>query len=209
MSAITITYYGHSCFKVSYQNHSIVFDPYQDGSVPGLKLPHDIQADAVSCSHQHADHNAENLIHLSGRGIPFDGKKISVPHDDANGTKRGMTDLTFVKLGHVVLVHMGDIGREPTEEEYSALSKADILMIPVGGYFTIDAETAEKIMHKVHAKLNILMHYRNGNRGYDVLADLQEIQKNIPECKNLNQTSISFDEDEIPQETITLEPVQE
>lgn len=208
MSEITIAYYGHSCFKVTYQNHSIVFDPYQDGSVPGLKLPDHMEADVVSCSHQHADHNAENRIHVTGRGIPFDGKKLSVPHDDANGAKRGMSDITFVQLGHVVLAHMGDIGREPTEEEYRALSKADILMIPVGGYFTIDARMAEKIMRRVQAKLNILMHYRKGNRGYDVLADLDEIRKDIPQLEELNQNTISFDEDDIPQKTITLEPVQ-
>lgn len=208
MSEISIVYYGHSCFKVVYQNHSIVFDPYEDGSVPGLKLPDDIQADAVSCSHQHQDHNAQHLIHLSGRGLPFDGKKITVPHDEAGGTKRGMTDITFVKLGHAMLAHLGDIGREPTEEEYEELKKADIVMIPVGGYFTIDARQAQTILQNLPAKLRILMHYRKENRGYEVLEDLSEIHHEIPELHELNDTCITFDEDNIPEETITLEPVQ-
>lgn len=208
MSEIHIDSYGHSCFKVTYQNHSIVFDPYEDGSVPSLKLPDDITADAVSCSHQHADHNAQHLIHLTGRGVPFDGKKITVPHDDANGTKRGMSDITFVKLGHAVLAHLGDIGRMPTKEEYEELKKADIVMIPVGGYFTIDAKQAEEILHNLPAKLRILMHFRKENRGYDVLEDLGEIHQEIPELKELKDTGISFDEDAVPQETITLEPIQ-
>lgn len=208
MAEITISYYGHSCFKVTYDNHSIIFDPYEDGSVPGLKLPDHIDADAVSCSHQHADHNAQHLIHLTGRGFPFDIEKMTVPHDDANGNKRGMTDITFVKTGNVILAHLGDIGREPTEEEYDQLSKADILMIPAGGYFTIDADQAQSIIHRVYARLNILMHYRKENRGYDVLADITEIKTKIPELKELADTSISFDEDAIPQETITLEPMQ-
>lgn len=208
MSEIRITYYGHSCFKVNAQDYSVVFDPYQNESVPGLKLPDGIKADAVFCSHGHADHNAENLIHLTGRKIPFEVSRLSVPHDDANGSKRGMTDITFLQLGNVVLAHLGDIGREPTEEEYQKLSRADILMIPVGGYFTIDAVMAEKIMKKVTARLNILMHYRKGDRGYDVLADIRDISQQIPELKELSDTSISFDEDHVPEETITLEPVQ-
>lgn len=208
MSEIHIAYYGHSCFKVSYQSHSIVFDPYEDGSVPGLKLPDKIEADAVSCSHQHADHNAEHLIHLTGRGLPFDGKKIPVPHDDANGAKRGMSDITFVKLGHAVLAHLGDIGRMPTVEEYEELKKADIIMIPVGGYFTIDAKQSAVILHKLPAKLRILMHFRKGNRGYEVLEDLADIHREIPELQELKDTGISFDEDAVPEETVTLEPIQ-
>ena len=208
MSEITIEYYGHSCFRILYENYSVVFDPYQDGSVPGLKLPSGIQADAVFCSHSHADHNAAELIHLTGRKLPFPVQKIQVPHDDANGTKRGMTDITSVSFGNTVITHMGDIGREPTKEEYRKISRTDVLMIPVGGYFTIDAGMAEKIMKKVSAKLNILVHYRKGNRGYEVLSDICDIRKEIPELKELSDHSISFSEETIPVETITLEPMQ-
>lgn len=205
---ITITYYGHSCFKVENENHAVVFDPYEDGSVPGLKLPSDIHADAVYCSHSHADHDASSLIHITSDHDPFPLHKITVPHDDAGGTKRGFTDITFVTINHVTIAHLGDIGRMPTKEEYDELSKADVIMIPCGGYFTIDAKQAEEIIHHVHAKLNILMHYREDNRGYDVIADIKDIQKDIPELVQLNDSSISFDEANIPQETITLKPIQ-
>lgn len=205
---ITITYYGHSCFKVENENHSVVFDPYEDGSVPGLKLPSGIHADVVYCSHAHADHDASSLITKTSDRDPFPVHKITVPHDDANGTKRGLTDITFVTIDHVTIAHLGDIGRMPTKEEYEQLGKADVLMIPCGGYFTIDAKQAEEILTHVHAKLNILMHYREGSRGYDVLSDIKDIQKVIPELKHLNESSVSFDENHIPEETITLEPIQ-
>lgn len=205
---ITITYYGHSCFKAENEKHAVVFDPYEDGSVPGLKLPDHITADAVYCSHGHADHDAADLIEKTSDHDPFPVDKITVPHDDANGSKRGLTDITFITIDHVTIAHMGDIGRLPTEKEYEKLREADVIMIPCGGYFTIDSGQAEEILKHVHAKLNILMHYRDGNKGYDVLSDIQDIHKDIPELKRLNESSISFDKNHIPEETITLKPVQ-
>jgi L-ascorbate metabolism protein UlaG (beta-lactamase superfamily) len=207
MSEIEIQYYGHSCFQVSYEGHSAVFDPYEDDSVPGLKLPAGIRSDAVYCSHEHTDHNAAHLIQTSGRD-PFPLFRASVPHDDVQGAKRGFTDMTFLKVGCDTIVHLGDIGRMPTEEEYEALQKAAVLMIPVGGYYTIDASQAAEIIAKVQAPLNIVMHYRRGNQGYDVLADLDQIKKDIPSLKILSETKLIFDENSVPQEIAALEPLQ-
>ncbi len=207
MSDITITSYGHSCFKIAYLGSSVVLDPYEDDSVPGLKLPEGIKADAVYCSHEHKDHCAAHLIHTTGQN-PFPLFKAAVPHDDAGGKKRGMSDITFLKVGTITIVHMGDIGREPTEEEYEALQRADVVMMPVGGYFTVDAEMAAQILKKIGARLNILMHYRRGEMGYDVLADLQTVEKSFPGLKNLDETFISFDEMNVPEETMTLKPLQ-
>lgn len=207
MSEIKISYYGHSCFQIMYEGHSVVLDPYEDGSVPGLKLPHDIHADAVYCSHDHKDHDAEELIQTTGIN-PFPFFKTPVPHDDAGGRLRGFCDITFLKVGSAVIVHMGDLGRIPTEEEYEALQKADVVMMPVGGYYTVDAEKAAEILQKVNAKLNILMHYRKGHRGYDVLAEIGAVKQSFPYLLTLNDTSISFAEDAVPQKTITLEPIQ-
>ncbi len=81
-------------------------------------------------------------------------------------------------------------------------------MIPVGGYYTIDASQASEIIAKVHAPLNILMHYRRGNQGYDVLEDLEQIKKEIPSLKILSETDMVFDEDAVPQEIVALEPLQ-
>lgn len=207
MSEIKIQYYGHSCFQVSYGGKSVVFDPYENDSVPGLKLPDGIQCDAVYCSHEHADHNAAHLIKTTNNP-PFPFFRISVPHDDQQGKKRGFSDISFVKVGPITVVHMGDIGREPTQEEYEALERADVLLIPVGGFYTIDAKIASRIVNKIQAKLNILMHYRQGNKGYEVLADLDNISQSFPGLKKLDETSITFDENDVPEETIVLKPLQ-
>jgi L-ascorbate metabolism protein UlaG (beta-lactamase superfamily) len=207
MSEIKIQYYGHSCFQVSYEGHSAVFDPYDTDAVPGLQLPAGIRSDAVYCSHEHTDHNAAYLIQSAERD-PFPLFRASVPHDDVHGAKRGFTNMTFLKVGDATIVHLGDIGRMPNEEEYEALQKAAVLMIPVGGYYTIDASQASEIIAKVHAPLNILMHYRRGNQGYDVLEDLEQIKKEIPSLKILSETELVFDEATVPQETVALEPLQ-
>lgn len=88
-----IEYYGQSCFRVTADNgYRIVFDPYQDGSVPGLQLPEMIEAEEVLISHAHEDHNAVEKIKVVHPKMicPFRESYLTVPHDDANGTIRGI-----------------------------------------------------------------------------------------------------------------------
>lgn len=207
MSTAKITYYGHSCFKVEANDSSIVFDPYENGSVPGIKLPKGIEADVVSCSHDHADHNAAHLIKLTGKKPSFKISKITVPHDHHNGAHRGMSDITFVKLPNLTIVHLGDLGRLPTKSEYDEISKADVVLMPCAGYFTIDSkEAAEIISHLKHPSLKILMHFREGKKGYDVQEKIEDVAKDIKGINRLKESVITVDSDNIPDEIITLEP---
>lgn len=209
MPTATITYYGHSCFKVEAQGSSIIFDPYEDGSVPGIKLPRGLKADSVSCSHQHGDHNAAHLIGTTGKKLNFSVNKITVPHDHHNGQHRGLSDITFVELPGLTIVHLGDLGRLPTKEEYAEICKADVVLLPCAGYFTIDSkEAAEVISHLKHPSLKILMHFREGSRGYDVQETINDVMKDIKGVKRLNDSVITVDSDNIPDEIITLEPKQ-
>lgn len=206
---IRITYYGHSCFEIRTQEGAVILDPYENNSVPGLKLPKHLKADAVYCSHEHADHNAAHLIRLSGRKAPFPVSAITVPHDDAGGSKRGMSNITFLDICGITVAHLGDIGRLPTESEYAELQKADIVMLPCAGFFTISSAQAWEIIQKLKKpSLKILMHFREGKRGYDVQEDIRDIQKNIPGIRRLSETEIDIDPKNIPDEIITLEPVQ-
>lgn len=204
---IKITYYGHSCFKIAYHSDSVLTDPYDNGSVPGYTLPA-VSAARVFCSHGHADHNAAYLVDKEeGNGI-IRAETMEVPHDDADGAKRGMCNVTFFTAGKCRIVHMGDIGRLPAEKEYEKLQGTDVMLIPCGGYFTIDARQAAEIVDTVKPKLTILMHYRDGSRGYDVTADIQDIVKAFRHVERRPETSVIFDEDDIPSGIITLNPVQ-
>jgi L-ascorbate metabolism protein UlaG (beta-lactamase superfamily) len=194
---------------VEADERQIVFDPYQNNSVPGLRLPDEIAADAVYCSHGHEDHNARDLIHVTGGREPFQVSYMSVPHDGSEGRDRGFSNITFVKIGRCTIAHLGDIGRMPTEKEYIMLRKADAVMIPVGGYYTIDALQASEILKNINANLKILMHYREGSRGYEVLADIEDIRKLFPDIRQTESTYVSFEDSAVPKEIITLEPIQE
>lgn len=207
MTKAKITYYGHSCFKIEADGTSIVLDPYKNGSVPGLKLPKGIIADAVSCSHQHDDHNAAELISLTGKKPTFKINKLTVPHDHHNGQHRGLSDITFIELPDLTICHLGDLGRLPTAKEYDAIAKADVILMPCAGYFTIDSkEAAEVISHLKRPCLKVLMHFREGHRGYDVQEDIHTVMEDIKDVKRLHQHEITVDSGNIPDEIITLEP---
>lgn len=209
MSKVTITFYGHSCFKLESQGSSIVFDPYADGSVPGQNLPRGIEADIVSCSHGHADHNASNLVALTGLEPSFQVTKLTVPHDHHSGDHRGLSDITFVHLDDMVIAHLGDLGRLPTDAEYEQLAKADVVLLPCAGFYTISsAEAAEIITHLKHPCLKILMHFREAGRGYDVQESISDVAENIKDIKRLDSSSISLCPKCKMDDIITLEPVQ-
>lgn len=209
MAKAIITYYGHSCFKIKVGDSSIVFDPYKNGSVPGLTLPSGIQADVVSCSHLHADHNAAELITVTGKKPTFKVSKIAVPHDHHSGQHRGWSHITFVVLHDLVFCHLGDLGRLPTENEYAAMAKADVVFIPCAGYYTIDSkEAAEIIKHLKHPSLKVLMHFREGKRGYNVQEDIEEVMKDVKGVKRLDQSELTIESGNIPDEIVTLNPIQ-
>lgn len=209
MTKAKITYFGHSCFKIEAEGSSIVFDPYDDGSVPGIWLPRGISADVVSCSHSHGDHNAAHLVATTGLKPNFELSGFTVPHDHHRGAHRGLSDIVFVHLEDMLLCHLGDLGRLPTEQEYHAISKADVVMLPCAGYFTIDSvEAAELISHLKHPCLKILMHFREGLRGYEVQETIDEVAADIKGIKRLSESSITVSSGQIPDEIITLEPIQ-
>lgn len=201
-----ITYYGHSCFLVENQNHSILFDPYEDYSVPGLKLPNDLSVDQVYCSHEHADHNAVHLIRSTGIN-PWNQQVIRIPHDHHDGTKRGFSNITILFVNGVKVAHLGDIGRLPTDKEYTLLENVDVLMIPVGGYYTIDSLEANEIIQTIKPSLTILMHYRDHFIGYDVLEDIQNIH--ISNVHRYHVSTIEVTDELLKQNLIiTLDPKQ-
>ena len=105
MKEIRITCWGHACFGVSCGGKSILFDPYQSGSVPGVELPADLTYDRVYCSHGHGDHNArERVKETSPDSDPFPIRFLTVPHDDANGAKRGMNRISIAEVGGAAVV---------------------------------------------------------------------------------------------------------
>ena len=172
---LTITWLGHSCFKVESGGYSVVFDPYADGKVPGLK-PLRIEADEVLCSHEHSDHNFREAVTLRNRNVasPFRIQEISTYHDEKQGDLRGKSTIHILDDGVFRIAHMGDLGCELPKEQREMLKDLDVLMIPVGGYYTIDAAQARQLVEYVTPNVVIPMHDRGMGFGFDVLGSVNE-----------------------------------
>ena len=168
-----ITWYGHSCFLVETAEGSVIFDPYSPGSVPGLTLP-PLAADLVICSHGHGDHNWREGVKETRRATGFAIHQIATWHDDALGGKRGANTVTALDAEGLRIVHLGDLGHELSAKQLMELGAVDVLMLPVGGFFTIGPETAWKVAKAIEPRILIPMHYRGEGFGYEVIAPVED-----------------------------------
>ena len=170
---MNIQYYGQSCFKITtkpagrgQEDVTIFLDPF-DKTI-GLRPPQG-SADVVLVSHDHPDHN--NVAALKGdpsvidipgeysvKGVNIVG--ISTFHDDKGGAERGLNTVFIFESEDIRFCHLGDLGAEPTEKQLEVINGVDILMIPVGGKYTIDGEKAAQIVKKIEPKMIIPMHYK-------------------------------------------------
>ena len=189
---MTITWCGHACFLLESSCGSVVFDPYAPGKVPGWELPA-LTADKVVCSHGHADHNWAEGVKLTGRA--FSGRLTQIPsfHDDRRGALRGDNLITLVEAEDLRVVHMGDIGCALTAEQIDALGRVDVLMIPVGGHYTVDAAQAWEITRALDPSIVIPMHYRGRGFGYAVIGTVEPFLKLAGNVKELAGMSYAVD----------------
>lgn len=177
-----IEWFGHSCFRI---NESLAIDPYQDGSVPGLPVLR-ISANKVICSHQHSDHNGVECVDI----IPGDANMFTITqipswHDDQQGALRGPNTINLIESDGFRIAHLGDLGCELDDTQKDALQNLDILMIPVGGFFTIDANLAATIAKELNPKCIIPMHYRGDDFGYDELGTVDLFTKHFADVRKV------------------------
>ena len=170
-----LTWYGHSCFKLDFgAGGSVIFDPYAKGSVPGAELPDVLEADLVLCSHGHGDHNAAERVTLSGKKPAFTVRGLDTFHDPEKGKLRGSNRISIVEYEGFRAAHLGDLGCALTEEEIAALKGVDLLLIPVGGHFTLDPVEAKQVLAQVQPKAAVPMHYRRGKMGFPIISALED-----------------------------------
>ena len=159
-----LTWYGHACFRLESPDGTVVFDPYEPGSVPGLRLP-ELRADAAIYSHGHSDHYSPESVTLSGVKPAMKLRQMATWHDGKRGELRGSNIVSAVTTEGMTLVHLGDLGHELSEKQLEELGKVTVLLIPVGGYYTIDVAQAKRTADAVGPKIIVPMHYREGHRG--------------------------------------------
>ena len=191
------TGYGHSCFLLETAEGSAVFDPYAPGSVPGWKLPK-LTADCVLCSHGHSDHGYAEGVKLTGRPYAAAVTRIGSFHDDCGGALRGENTISLVEDEGIRAVHMGDVGCALTAEQIAALGRVDVLMIPVGGHYTVDADGAWEIARSLGAAIVIPMHYRGRGFGYAEIGKLEPFLRRAQKVVRLGGRSWTVDLAEAP-----------
>ena len=165
-----IEYLGHSCFRL---DDALVIDPYKDGSVPGLPSLR-TNARKVICTHEHADHSGRECVEITPGDCTFEIEEVPSWHDNQQGKLRGPNTIFVITKNGEKLVHLGDLGHFPNEEQLEKISNADYLLIPVGGYYTIDAKMAVEICKAAKPRKVIPMHYRTDTSGYSELSRIDE-----------------------------------
>ena len=161
-----IRYLGHACFEItSNKGLKVITDPY---TKVGYELPEGLSSDILTVSHGHFDHNFTSAVAFrflldeaktySFEGLEFKG--ISSFHDPKQGALRGSNIIYKMQIDGLTLCHMGDIGEECSENLASEIGEVDVLFIPVGGTYTVDALGAKKYIDRLQPKIVIPMHYK-------------------------------------------------
>lgn len=189
---MTLTWYGHSCFLIDEKNYKIVVDPYADGSVPGYpKLR--LEANQVLYSHDHADHRGQECVKIveSDEVCPFQITKIETNHDDQNGSLRGKNIIHILESNDEKIIHMGDIGCKIEDDR---LKSADVMLMPVGGYYTLEPNQVHELIHMYQPKVLIPMHYRFGSYGYPEIGTLDTFLKDCDNVQKYESNTFVVDE---------------
>jgi L-ascorbate metabolism protein UlaG (beta-lactamase superfamily) len=167
-----ISWFGQSCFKlqdkINGREVTVIIDPFKPSYI-GLSLPSNLSADIVAISHEHEDHNFLSavgghpfLINLAGEyeigGVSIDG--IDSYHDDKGGIERGHNLIFRLEFSDLVVSHLGDLGSLLEAQQLERLAGTDILLIPVGGRYTLDAKMAVEVVNQIEPKMVIPMHYQ-------------------------------------------------
>lgn len=167
---VRIIWHGHSCFEIHSEDGVIILDPY--GEVRGYE-PLDLEADLVLASHEHGDHNARDRVKLSGRSIDVNVEILATFHDDVEGQERGKNKIHIMTIAGKRIAHLGDLGHALSHEYEDQLQDLDVLMIPVGGHYTIDADVAAMVVKQTKPVITVPMHYREGETGLEIISTVE------------------------------------
>lgn len=170
-----LRYYGHAMFGLSVSGTTIVIDPFNDEI--GYPRPA-VSADAVVITHEHADHSNVGLVGGAPRvlrGLAQEGKTwarldehvgpvrmtgVATYHDDQQGSARGKNTVVIFEAEGLRVVHLGDLGHLLSDEQARAIGRADVLIIPVGGYYTIGPAEADTVIAQLEPRVVIPMHFK-------------------------------------------------
>jgi L-ascorbate metabolism protein UlaG (beta-lactamase superfamily) len=179
---MNITYLGHSSFLLKNSTGKLVTDPY-DGTKMGKKFPK-VEADIITISHEHDDHNARTavegdplVITIPGEYEKFDIRVsgFETYHDKQQGEERGKNTIFKIEMDDISILHCGDLGHTLSNELIEEINGADVVLIPVGGFYTIDADEARQVVEKLEATIIIPMHYKVPDMSPEIMNNLAPV----------------------------------
>jgi L-ascorbate metabolism protein UlaG (beta-lactamase superfamily) len=206
-----ITYLGHSSFKIKGKNATVVTDPFFPEML-GIKYPK-TEADIVTVSHQHRDHNfietiggGPFIISLPGE---YELKEVSVfgypsYHDSKKGEERGQNTIFLIEIDGIKICHLGDLGGPLSPKTLDEVSIADILMIPVGGKVTLNAKEAVELIKQAEPLIVIPMHYKTPQLNQEKFGDLSDVDvflKEMDATTPEKSDKLILTKDKLPAET--------
>jgi L-ascorbate metabolism protein UlaG (beta-lactamase superfamily) len=206
-----IKWYGHAAFLItSDQGIKIITDPYESGAYDGALTYGKIEdtADIVLISHDHADHN--DVKSLPGAPQVIKGncfktvkevsiKSISTFHDPSKGSERGANTIYTFSVDGIQICHLGDLGHPLSDKEIAEIGQVDILLIPIGGVFTIDPKEASHVLKQIKPKILIPMHFKTEKCGFPI-APVEDFLIGKTNIKRLKESESAFNKATLPQQ---------
>lgn len=213
---VLLEWYGHAFVRLtSPESVRVAMDPFGDIGYP---MP-EVDAEVVTISHEHSDHNNVKLIRGSPtilRGLTEGGEdwtpirfahkdvaitSVPVYHDAQQGARRGKNNMILVDLGEVRVAHLSDMGHLPSEAKFQALGRVDILLVPVGGNFSIDGRQARWIAERLNPRVAIPIHYKTPATARWPIDDERAFVERYPRVKRVAGSRINLDARTLPSST--------
>jgi L-ascorbate metabolism protein UlaG (beta-lactamase superfamily) len=206
-----VKYYGHAAFLItSDRGTTIITDPYKPGAFGAMSYGKiSDEADVVLVSHDHDDHNSSGelpgnpeVVRTPGRrsvhGIEFNG--IPTFHDTSSGRERGENIIFSFTVDGITFCHLGDLGHALSQNEVEAIGAVDLLIIPVGGFYTIDSKVASEVAHQLNPSVIIPMHFKTGKCELPI-TPVEEFTEGKAKVKVMNSSEVSLHKSDLPKET--------
>lgn len=208
--AFFLMYFGQACFAIHVGDTNILIDPVpaQMGYTTST-----VAADVVTISHEHFDHNAVEMaagkptilrgLTSNGKGwepIDFSNKDVKITafpayHDDTKGSQRGLDAMFLFEMHGLRVLHTGDLGHRLSPEDVKKIGRVDVLLICVGGFYTIDADGATDVIKELKPRVVIPMHFRTSHTASVPIAEAGGFLKEWKDARQSKEARVSFTRD--------------
>jgi L-ascorbate metabolism protein UlaG (beta-lactamase superfamily) len=201
-----INYLGHSAFKIKGKTVTVVTDPYDERAG---KFPKDIEVQILTISHEHSDHNQKEKV----KGNPFvirgpgeyEVGGVSVIgvqtfHDAQNGKERGVNTVYVIEIDGLRIAHLGDLGHKLSQEQLEEMGAIDVVMVPIGGTYTLGPKEAVEVVRQADPWIVIPMHYRFEGETFGMLSGLDDFLKEVGKSETVPIPKLMISGDRLPED---------